>query len=277
MDDSARKRENADSFGAVADAYRESEIHRDGADLDLLAEWCRDATRALDVACGAGHTAGALAARRAASARSGDELPTVIAADVSPEMVATATEAFPVAGAVADAERLPFESDAFDAVTCRIAAHHFPDPRSFVREVARVLEPGGERVGGARASSDGRSDGGVFAFEDCVAPEDDDLAAFLNRFERTRDPSHVEMHPRSRWESWFRAAGFEIEEVVTMEREMDYAAWVGRTDPSVERRETLAELVRTPEAEEVYGVRFDGSEVRSFHNRKALIRATLPE
>ena len=259
MDDSERKRENADSFGAVADAYRESAVHRDGADLDLLAEWCGDATRALDVACGAGHTAGALAARRTASASASARSPALIAADVSPEMVGTATETFGVEGAVADAERLPFDPGAFDAVTCRIAAHHFPDPRAFVGEVARVLEPGG-----------------VFAFEDCIAPEDDDLAAFLNRFERTRDPSHVETYPASRWETWLRTAGFEIEDVVTMEREMDYAAWVERTDPSAERRETLAELARTPEAKDVYGITFEGGAVRTFHNRKVLIRAALP-
>lgn len=60
-----------------------------------------------------------------------------------------------------------------------------------------------------------------------------------------------------------------------MAREMDYAAWVERTDPSAERRETLAELVRTPEAKEVYGIAFDGDEVRGFRNRKVLIRATL--
>lgn len=250
MDDSDRKRENADAFGAVADAYRDSAVHREGADLDLLAEWCEGADRALDVACGAGHTAGALATR------DGADSPRAVAADLTPEMVATATGTFPVEGAVADAERLPFADGSFDAVTCRVAAHHFPDPRAFVREAARALEPGG-----------------TLAFEDCVVPEDDDLAAFVNRFERLRDPSHVEMHPQSAWESWLRAAGFDVEETRTMAREMDYAAWVDRTDPDAESRETLAELVRTPEAERAYGVRIEDGEVRRFHNRKVLIRA----
>ncbi|WP_238392139.1 class I SAM-dependent methyltransferase [Halorussus amylolyticus] len=175
-------------------------------------------------------------------------------------MVETTTETFDVAGAVADAERLPFDSGAFDAATCRIAAHHFPDPRAFVREVARVLEPGG-----------------TFAFEDCIAPEDDDLAAFLNRFERTRDPSHVEMFAESEWNAWLRDAGFEIGESVTMAREMDYTAWVDRTDPGDERREMLAELVRTPEAAELYGVTFEDDDVATFSNRKLLVRAVLRE
>jgi tRNA1(Val) A37 N6-methylase TrmN6 len=42
-----------------AEAYRESETHRAGADLDLLVEWCEPAegVKALDVATGGGHVA----------------------------------------------------------------------------------------------------------------------------------------------------------------------------------------------------------------------------
>lgn len=245
------KRAAMDAFAAAADAYRDSAVHREGADLDLLADWCADAERALDVACGAGHTAGALADAG---------VPTVVATDATSEMVRTAVENFDAEGAVADAERLPFADGAFGAVTCRIAAHHFPDPRAFVAEAARVLEPGG-----------------ILAFEDCVAPEDDRLADFLNEFERTRDPSHVEMYPRSAWTSWLSEDGFDIEETLTMSREMDYRAWVDRTDPDEDDRERLAELVRTPEAEEVYGVTLEDGEVESFSNQKVLIRATLSE
>ncbi|WP_435180402.1 class I SAM-dependent methyltransferase [Halorussus sp. AFM4] len=240
-----------DSFAAAADAYRDSDVHRAGADLDQLAEWCAGASRALDAACGAGHVAGALADAG---------VPTVVAADATAEMVRTATDDFPVEGAVADAERLPFADGAFDAVTCRIAAHHFPDPRAFLREAARVLEPGS-----------------VLAFEDNVAPEDGRLADFFDEFERTRDPSHVAAYPRSTWTAWLREAGFEIEESLTMTRKLNYEAWVDRTDPGEDRRERLAELVRTPEAEEVYGVTLADGEVRGFGNRKLLVRAMLPE
>ena len=247
MDDPERKRRSATSFGEASDAYSESVVHREGTDLDTLASWYDGATRALDVACGAGHAAGALL-------QAG--VPTVVAADASPEMVWTATDAFDCEGVVADAERLPFPADGFDAVTCRIAAHHFPDPRAFVREVDRVLSPGG-----------------TFAFEDNVAPEDGELAAFFNRFEAVRDPSHVEALPCSRWVALLRDTGFTVQESVTMERKLDYDAWVERTDPSAEQRETLAELVRRPEAEQVYGVTVEDGTVRGFSNRKGLFRA----
>ena len=40
-----------------AQAYVESDAHREGEDLDLLVEWAAGATTALDVATGGGHVA----------------------------------------------------------------------------------------------------------------------------------------------------------------------------------------------------------------------------
>lgn len=209
------KRETAKRFGAAASAYFESTVHRDGEDLQTLASWCADATRALDVATGGGHTAGALAEAG---------VPRVVAADAAPEMVATAVREYGVAGVAADAERLPFAADAFDAVTCRIAAHHFPDPEAFVDEVARVLEPGG-----------------VFAFEDNVAPEDEELVAWLNGVERLRDPTHVALRSVSEWTDLFEGAGMAVEETVGAKLTLDFDAWVERTGVA---DEDVAELHR---------------------------------
>ncbi|EFW92179.1 hypothetical protein ZOD2009_11900 [Haladaptatus paucihalophilus DX253] len=246
MDDIERKRATTDSFGSVADAYLDSDVHRTGADLELLASWCDDAACALDIACGAGHTAGALA----------ETVPTVVAADATPAMVETATDAFPVSGAVADAERLPFPDEIFDAVTCRIAAHHFPNPELFVAEVARVLTPGG-----------------VLAFEDNIVPEDDALAAFYNRFERLRDSTHGEAYSAAQWRDCIGEVGLSVDELTTMRKSLDYKSWAERTDPGEDAREELDELVRTPEAEAVYDVTIEDGTVTEFSNEKVLIRA----
>ncbi|MFB9805083.1 class I SAM-dependent methyltransferase [Haladaptatus pallidirubidus] len=131
MNDLNHKRATTTSFGNVAGSYLDSDVHQSGVDLELLASWCDGANRVLDIACGAGHTAAALQ----------KNAKTVLAADATPEMVETATEAFALPGTVADAERLPFADGSFDAVTCRIAAHHFPNPRAFVNEGARILSP----------------------------------------------------------------------------------------------------------------------------------------
>ncbi|ODR79584.1 ubiquinone biosynthesis methyltransferase UbiE [Haladaptatus sp. W1] len=247
MDDIERKRATTDSFGSVADTYLDSDVHRTGADLELLASWCDDAACALDIACGAGHTAGALA----------ETVPIVVAADATPAMVETATDAFPVSGAVADAERLPFPDETFDAVTCRIAAHHFPNPELFVAEVARVLTPGG-----------------VLAFEDNIVPEDDALAAFYNRFERLRDSTHGEAYSAAQWRDRIGEVGLSVDELTTMRKSLDYESWVERTDPGEDAREELDKLVRGPEAEEVYDVTIEDGKVTDFSNEKVLLRTT---
>ena len=102
-----------------AEAYRTSEAHREGEDLDLLVEWSQGAKTALDVATGGGHVA-----RRFREA--GLEVVSLDpAAGMQPDVVAPA-------------ETLPFDEGSFDVVACRVAAHHFEDVRAAVREMARV-------------------------------------------------------------------------------------------------------------------------------------------
>lgn len=46
----------------------------------------------------------------------------------------------------ADVARLPFKDGTFDAVVCSEVLEHIPDSRKAVRELVRVLKPGGELV-----------------------------------------------------------------------------------------------------------------------------------
>ncbi len=246
-----RKRSAASLFGEQAEAYLESRTHRRGDDLDQFGVWVGAADRALDVATGAGHTAGALFEA---------DTDRVVATDAAPEMVATAKRAYPdVVGVVCDAEQLPFASDSFDAVTCRIAAHHFPDPEAFVREVTRVLEPGG-----------------TFAFEDNVAPDDDALDEFLNEIERIRDPTHVRSHHVSDWFSWLENAGLTVESSRVVKKTLEFDEWVENVDPPVERRERLRAAFsdRPPGADETFEIVESDGDVESFANLKLLLRAT---
>jgi ubiquinone/menaquinone biosynthesis C-methylase UbiE len=71
--------------------------------------------------------------------------------DLSPAMVDVAVRnarslGFEIEGRVADAERLPYEDDSFDLVVGHAVLHHIPDVRLALREVLRVLRPGGRFV-----------------------------------------------------------------------------------------------------------------------------------
>lgn len=249
-DDLGRKRAAADTFDEHASGYVDSKVHRQGDDLQMLAEWCSGATRALDVATGAGHTAGGVRATGVLD---------VVATDAAPSMIRTTRREFPdVQGVVADAERLPFRDGAFDAVTCRIAAHHFPSATAFVDEVARVLEPGG-----------------LFAFEDNIAPQDDDLDEFLNAVERLRDPSHVRSHRQSEWSKWVSDAGLDIEETMVLTKTIDYRDWVAQLDAPEDNRRELERLFSDPPdgATELFEIEHDEQGVTSFASLKILLKA----
>jgi ubiquinone/menaquinone biosynthesis C-methylase UbiE len=71
--------------------------------------------------------------------------------DISPGMVAVAQRnarglGFEVEGRVADAERLPYDDHTFDLVVGHAVLHHIPDVEQSLREVIRVLKPGGRFV-----------------------------------------------------------------------------------------------------------------------------------
>lgn len=95
---------------------------------------------ALDVGCGTGAVLELLHARYPNKHLTG--------LDLTPGMidVARAKQLDNVSFVVGDAEALPFEPRSFDAVLCSNSFHHYPHPKRFFAEVARVLRPGGRLV-----------------------------------------------------------------------------------------------------------------------------------
>ena len=74
-----------------------------------------------------------------------------VVTDISPGMVDVAVRngaalGLDVSGRVADAETLPFEDGEFDLVIGHAVLHHIPDVELALREVLRVLRPGGRFV-----------------------------------------------------------------------------------------------------------------------------------
>jgi ubiquinone/menaquinone biosynthesis C-methylase UbiE len=101
------------------------------------------ATAVLDLGCGTGVLARAIAARDGFAG-------TVTGIDQSPEFIAAAETlaaddgvADRVEFAVADAHELPFPAATFDSVVAHTLISHVRDPLTVLTEVARVTRPGG--------------------------------------------------------------------------------------------------------------------------------------
>lgn len=94
--------------------------------------------KVLDVACGTGDmVVELLRTRHAASLQ-------VTGVDLSEEMLAIAKRKAPQAEyRLADVERLPFGDASFDAVTCAFGVRNFVHLEQGLKEMVRVLKPGG--------------------------------------------------------------------------------------------------------------------------------------
>lgn len=217
---SSEKQRVQQQFGDKAGAYADSAVHAKGESLQRLVALTQPqaAWTTLDVATGAGHTAHTFA----------PHVRRVIASDITASMVQKAQtlaqqlDLDNVEAVAADAERLPFATGSLDLVACRLAAHHFPDIRAFVREAARVLKPGGllavsdNVVPGSRRS--GRK-----------ARLQQEAGVYINAFEKLRDPSHVRHQTLAEWREHYRSCGFALLAEESSKKAMDFGDYVRRS------------------------------------------------
>ncbi len=206
-------------FSASAEAYATSEIHAKGLSLGRMLELTRPQPewRMLDVATGAGHTAITFA----------PYVRQVIAGDITRRMLElTRKMAWEraldnVVPVIADAEQLPFSDKCFDLITCRVAAHHFPELSHFISESARLL-----------------GDGGLLAVVDNVVPGSrqrgrkgriaNEAGRYINAFESLRDPSHVRCLSIDDWQREFYEAGYRLLHQEVTDKMLDFHEWCVR-------------------------------------------------
>ncbi len=243
-------------WASVAEHYGMGWSHASGPDLawmvDAAAPLATD--RAIDLGAGAGHATLALAPHVAH----------VDAVDPTPEMLAVAARLAAERGVAnvafveARADALPFADATFDVAVSRFSIHHWPDPSGSLREVARVLRPGGRVV-----------------LVDLVAPEDAGLDTFLNAVEILRDPTHGRTPRASDWRAFIGAAGLTGD--IVREWRFRHATddWLGRTAPAAWRADAVRRMLReAPEAvRAAFEIAPDGS---GFTVGAVIVAATRP-
>jgi ubiquinone/menaquinone biosynthesis C-methylase UbiE len=247
------KRETRDQFSGVAKRYRTSIDHRDADDREILrSRLAMDPSHILlDVATGGGHTA----------VEFSSGVRKIVASDLTPEMLYEARtlsaerKCNNMSFVAADAESLPFASESFDRVTCRVAPHHFPDLPAAVGEILRVTRPGG-----------------LVGIIDSVVPDDPALDAFLNGIEKIRDPSHVRTYRLEEWNEVLASAGLFLRHVSRTWKEHPFAGWVARTGqpPEVQREIESLFLTAFPRARDYYRVRIENGKVVSYSDEKGI-------
>ena len=131
----------------------------------------------------------------------------------------------------ASAEFLPFRADSFDVVFCDYGAMTFVDPYRSIRQVAKVLRPGG-----------------LFAFTTtspfffvCLDEEKDELTErLLNPYfglHRAEADGYFDYQvPYGEWVSLFRSNGFKIEDLIEVQPPEDAATSYGGRPLSWSRR-----------------------------------------
>lgn len=125
------------SYDSVADTYERVAVPWFAALADDLIEAAqlRSGERVLDVGTGTG-----LAAR---AARNSEAALWIVGVDPSSAMLSKVPTGTLSAGVGAIAPGLPFAAASFDAVVANLALSHFADHAGGVRDIARVLRPGG--------------------------------------------------------------------------------------------------------------------------------------
>jgi ubiquinone/menaquinone biosynthesis C-methylase UbiE len=232
----------AAQFGPRARAYVESADHATGADLERLAAivLARPGGRVLDLGCGGGHVSFSVAAH----ARD------VVAYDLSAGMLAAVRDEAAARGLATirteqgAAEAMPFADADFDFVFTRFSAHHWSDLDAGLREMRRVLKPGGLAV-----------------VIDTISPGSPLHDSMLHAIELLRDRSHMRNYTAEQWGDALRTVGFRPAAPTLSRLTLDFASWIKRIGtPDVEIHAIRALQRQMPtEVAEHFALQPDGS------------------
>lgn len=250
------KKDVQQQFGKNAASYVSSPIHKDGKDLVKMVEIAEVTGQEvlLDIATGGGHTANAFAPL----------VKKVIAVDLTAKMLEAAEKFIKENGhqnvefVQGDAEQLPFSDESFDIVTCRIAPHHFPNVDLFIKEVHRVLKPGGQ-----------------FLLDDNVVPELKEYDQFYNTIEKIRDYSHFRAWKKSEWIQKIEDSGLEVFEWHRFEKTFLFDSWCANMKLSDMKKKLLTKFIlESPnKIKDKFRILIQDEKIISFNGEAIILKA----
>ncbi|RDW18494.1 class I SAM-dependent methyltransferase [Oceanobacillus arenosus] len=232
-------------FSKNKQAYVTSSTHANGSDLSVLVDWLQPNKDmiALDIATGGGHVARKLA----------PNVNRLFATDITKEMLEYTSTHLQLYSninyIIADAESLPFLDNTFDIITCRIAAHHFPNPDRFIQEVQRVLK------------SNGR-----FLLIDNVGLEEPSIDIFINSLEKMRDYSHSRSLKITEWEKLFSSNHLIVLKQERRKKTLPYNEWVHRALDNKSKIEEVKQyiLAANTKIKDYFQIKAEHEEIKEF-------------
>ncbi len=144
-----------------------------------------------------------------------------------------------------EAMPLPYPDASFSIITSRFAFHHFLDPLTAIKEMARVCRP----------------DGKVVVVDSAPTP---DTANAFNAMELVRDPSHTRAMPLEELKDLYRQAGLPEPRTTGYRLEGELEGLIERSFPNPGDDETLRRIFRASVDGDTLGIgaRRDGETIR---------------
>lgn len=180
-----------DRFTRTAEAFADFVLKERNFEAEHLLKVVapRGSERAIDVACGPGTLARVFS----------PHVLSIIGFDLTPAMLARARKEAASLGLKnfiairGNALSMPFPDRSFDLAVTSYSIHHIPDGAAAIREIARILKPGGK-----------------FGLLDMVVSENPAAGKACNDIEIARDASHTRALPVSEFEQLLAACGLRI-------------------------------------------------------------------
>ena len=256
---SGSQRNSQEQFGRLAQNYTNSTTHTTRNSLIDVREFVegRRYKVGVDIGTGPGYTAFNIASF----------CDTVVATDVTPQMLEEVRKLRGPQGApdtqmaLVAAEALPFKDGSVDLVVTRTASHHFVDLPSWLREVERVLTPGGLLVNC-----------------DTCAPENLAAAEWMHDIELRRDGSHGRNLAPSQWRTAVERAGLEVTGVSMSYVLLQYPDWAERAGmTAADSVQMRADLLAAPEeAQAAFDFQENSAGTIDFHWDVVVVSAVKP-